>query len=205
MPVIEVPVRIRGLIFDCDGTLVDSMPLHWDAWRRAVERMGGAWHPEFFSRVKGMPERDIVALYNERFGAGLDPAATIRAKHGHFRARAGKLRPVGHVLDVLTRYGGVLPMAVASGGVREIVDLELDILGIRRYFGAILTADDGIRPKPAPDIFLEAAGRIGVPPEFCQVFEDGDLGLKAARAAGMLPTDIRDYAPAKAAGEGEMR
>jgi HAD superfamily hydrolase (TIGR01509 family) len=82
-------------------------------------------------------------------------------------------------------------MAVASGGVRENVDLELEALQIRDVFQAIVTADDDVRPKPSPDIFLEAARRIGVAPEFCQVFEDGDLGLEAARIAGMLPTDVR--------------
>jgi HAD superfamily hydrolase (TIGR01509 family) len=84
-------------------------------------------------------------------------------------------------------------MAVASGGVRENVVLELETLDIRSLFQAILTADDDIRPKPAPDIFLEAAKRIGVPPEYCQVFEDGKLGLQAAREAGMLATDVREY------------
>jgi HAD superfamily hydrolase (TIGR01509 family) len=84
-------------------------------------------------------------------------------------------------------------MAVASGGVRDNVILELETLEIRQFFGAILTADDDVRPKPAPDIFLEAANRLGVLPANCQVFEDGDLGLQAAREAGMLATDIREY------------
>jgi HAD superfamily hydrolase (TIGR01509 family) len=82
-------------------------------------------------------------------------------------------------------------MAIASGGVRENVDLELDALNIKNFFQAVVTADDDVRPKPAPDIFLEAARRIGVAPEHCQVFEDGDLGLEAASIAGMLPTDVR--------------
>jgi beta-phosphoglucomutase-like phosphatase (HAD superfamily) len=93
--------------------------------------------------------------------------------------------------NVVLKYHDILPMAIASGGVRENVDLELDALNIKKYFQAVVTADDDIRPKPAPDIFLEAARRIGVAPEYCQVFEDGDLGLEAARIAGMLPTDVR--------------
>jgi beta-phosphoglucomutase-like phosphatase (HAD superfamily) len=193
MPKIEVPAYIKGLIFDCDGTLVDSMPLHWIAWEKAVVLKGGFWRPEFFSSTKGMPEEDIVALYNERFALNLDPVDTVRIKHEYFRSQSSRLRPVPPVLDVVRRYSGRLPMAVASGGVRENVMLELETLDIRHFFQAILTADDDVRPKPSPDIFLEAAKRIDVSPENCQVFEDGDLGLEAARAAGMLPTDIRKY------------
>lgn len=193
MPKIEVPEYIEGLIFDCDGTLVDSMPLHWNAWKKAVELKGGAWNEEFFASTKGMPEKDIVALYNERFSLNLDPGETVRIKHEHFRSCASQFKPILHVMDIVHRYSGILPMAVASGGVRDNVMLELETLNVRRFFRTILTADDDIRPKPAPDIFLEAANRLGIPPETCQVFEDGDLGLRAARTAGMLATDIREY------------
>jgi HAD superfamily hydrolase (TIGR01509 family) len=82
-------------------------------------------------------------------------------------------------------------MAVASGGTRKNVTLELEAIQLKDFFEVILSADDDIRPKPAPDIFLEAARRLGVEPRYCQVFEDGDLGLEAAKAADMLPTDVR--------------
>jgi HAD superfamily hydrolase (TIGR01509 family) len=191
---IEVPEYIRGLIFDCDGTLVDSMPLHMTAWEHTIRSKNGKWEPEFFVAKKGMPERKIVELYNRRYGTAYDPAETVEAKHAFFRARAAELKPIPHVVDVVTRYRDVLPMAIASGGTRENVKLELRVLGIEDCFKAIVTADDGhVPPKPSPGIFLEAARRIGVAPELCQVFEDGDLGLEAARAAGMLPTDIRLY------------
>jgi HAD superfamily hydrolase (TIGR01509 family) len=190
---IEVPGYIKGLIFDCDGTLVDSMPLHWEAWRKAIEMKGGAWDPDFFSFTKGMPEKSIVSLYNKQFGRNLDPVDTVRIKHGFFRSQSGRLKPIVPVLEVVERYRNTLPMAVASGGVRENVILELETLGIRECFRVILTADDDVRPKPSPDIFLEAAKGLGVSPEHCQVFEDGDLGLQAAHSAGMLATDIRKY------------
>ncbi|MEJ2110095.1 MAG: HAD family phosphatase [Acidobacteriota bacterium] len=191
---IEVPNYIKGLIFDCDGTLVDSMPLHWEAWQKAIEIKGGEWQPEFFSETKGMPEEQIVALYNTRFSRNMDPADTVRIKHGFFRKQSARFRPIIHVLDIVYRYQDILPMAVASGGVRDNVILELETLDIRQYFQVILTADDDVRPKPDPDLFLEAAKRMGVLPANCQVFEDGDLGLQAARSAGMLPTDVREYA-----------
>jgi HAD superfamily hydrolase (TIGR01509 family) len=188
---IEVPKYIGGLIFDCDGTLVDSMPRHMNAWERTITSHGGKWEPEFFVTKKGMPEERIVGLYNRHYGVSFDPAETVRAKHAFFRAHPGGFKPIPHVIDVVRRYRGILPMAVASGGVRDNVDLELRALGIQECFQAIVTADDDIQPKPSPEIFLEAARQIGVAPELCQVFEDGDLGLEAARKAGMLATDIR--------------
>jgi HAD superfamily hydrolase (TIGR01509 family) len=188
---IEVPEYIKGLIFDCDGTLIDSMPLHMKAWEHVITKGGGAWDYEFFFSKKGTPEERLVDLYNRRFEKDLDPAETVRAKHEFFRSFAAELKPIPHVLEIVDRCHGKMPMAVASGGVRDIVNFELDALGIRDFFETILTADDKIKPKPAPDIFLEAAQRLGVEPACCQVFEDGDLGLEAARVAGMLPTDVR--------------
>lgn len=188
---IEVPDFIKGLIFDCDGTLVDSMPLHMKAWEYVIRSQDGPWDLDFFQAKKGMPEAKIVGLYSEKFRLALDPARTVKAKHDYFRSHASEFKPVPHVLDVVQRYRDILPMAVVSGGVREIIELELDALRIMGCFKVLLTADDDIKPKPAPDIFLEAAGRLGVAPGLCQVFEDGDLGLEGARMAGMLATDIR--------------
>ena len=191
MRTIEVPEFIKGLIFDCDGTLVDSMPLHIKAWEYAITSRGGPWDLDFFLSHRGMPEEDIVGLYNDRFAAGFDPVETVRIKHQFFHSHASEFKPIPHVLSVVLKYDGKLPMAVASGGVRQNVDLELNSLRIKNCFKVILTADDNLKPKPAPDIFLEAAKRLGIAPEHCQVFEDGDLGLEAARSAGMLATDIR--------------
>jgi len=188
---IDVPNFIKGLIFDCDGTLVDSMPLHIKAWEHVVKSQNGPWESDFFMSVSGMPEADIVVLYNEQFGQALDPVETVGAKHEFFRAHPSEFKPIGHVLDVVRRYRDILPMAVVSGGVRDIVELELNALRIKTCFKVILTADDDIEPKPAPDIFLEAARRLRIAPEHCQVFEDGDLGLEGARLAGMLATDVR--------------
>ena len=188
---IDVPDYIQGLIFDCDGTLVDSMPLHMKAWEYAIRKKGGFWDLEFFISQRGMPEEDIVVLYNTRFCSALDPSDTVKTKHRFFRAHAAEFQPIPHVVDVVLKHQSRLPMAIVSGGVRENVELELEAIRIRRFFNVILTADDDIKPKPAPDIFLEAARRMGIAPKYCQVFEDGDLGLGAAREAGMLPTDVR--------------
>jgi HAD superfamily hydrolase (TIGR01509 family) len=96
-------------------------------------------------------------------------------------------------VDIVLYYKEKLPMAVASGSSRENVDSQLESLGIRTLFKVIFTADDDVKPKPAPDIFLEASKQIGIPPAYCQVFEDGDLGLEAAKKAGMIATDVRPF------------
>jgi HAD superfamily hydrolase (TIGR01509 family) len=188
---IPVPENIKGLIFDCDGTLVDSMPLHMRAWEYALSRTGSVWDYEFFFSKKGMEEKEIIDLYNRQFGASLDKAATLGLKHEFFRAHPEEFKAIRPVVDVAVRHKDALPMAVASGSTRENVILELKTVGIIHLFDVILTASDAITPKPSPDIFLEAARRIGVPAHLCQVFEDGDPGLEAARKAGMLATDVR--------------
>ena len=188
---IVVPDGIRGLIFDCDGTLVDSMPLHMLAWEQSVKAQGGRWDYPYFYSKKGMPDKEIIEAYNAEFGFVLDYVRTTALKDDYFRSRGDQLLPIHHVVDVARRYKGVLPMAVASGSTRANVEFQLNALGIAPLFDVVLSADDGIPPKPNPDIFLEAARRLGVPPSRCQVFEDGEIGLEAAQRAGMLATDIR--------------
>ena len=188
---LRVPDYIKGLIFDCDGTLVDSMPLHMLAWEHAVTSQGGLWDYSYFYSKKGMPDKEIIGLYNSQFGTELDFRRTTQLKDEYFRSRADRLRPIQPVIDVVVRYAGILPMAVASGSTRSNVEFQLSAVGVRNYFEFIVSADDGIPPKPSPALFLEAARRIGVEPQACQVFEDADLGLEAAARAGMLATDIR--------------
>ena len=188
---IHVPEHIRGLIFDCDGTLVDSMPLHMEAWEHAIVGMGGEWDPEFFFSKKGMQAGDIVDEYNRQFGTAFDIAHTIGVKHEYFQKYKERVKPIQRVVDVVLRYKHVLPMAVASGGTRENVVSQLEDAGIRNMFKVILTADDDVKPKPDPEIFLQAAALMGVPPGACLVFEDGELGIEAAQKAGMHWNDVR--------------
>ena len=190
---IPVPENIKGLIFDCDGTLVDSMPLHMRAWEYALGKTQSVWDREFFFSKAGMEEKEIVDLYNRNFGVALDRTGIVRLKHEYFQSHPEEFKPIQSVVDVALVHKGRLPMAIASGSTRENVLLELQTIGIIDLFDIILTANDAIAPKPSPDIFLEAARRIGVPAQLCQVFEDGDLGLEAARLAGMLATDIRAW------------
>jgi len=188
---IEVPEFIRGLIFDCDGTLVDSMPLHIKAWEFAINYAGLRWDFEFFDSKKGMPSNEILELYSKEFGVSIDIEKILQTKYDYFYMHRTEFKPIEHVVDIVFEYKDKLPMSVASGGSRKTVNVQLDDLGIRHLFKAIITADDNLKSKPAPDMFLEAARRMNVEPHLCQVFEDGELGLEAARKAGMLATDIR--------------
>jgi HAD superfamily hydrolase (TIGR01509 family) len=130
---------------------------------------------------------------NKSFGMDLDIEQTACVKQEYFRKYCTEIKPIDAVVDIAHRYASRLPMAIASGGSRENVLLSLDLIGIRQYFAVIITADDkDVRPKPSPEIFLEAARRINIDPQLCQVFKDGDIGLEAARIAGMLATDIRE-------------
>lgn len=188
---IEVPEFIRGLIFDCDGTLVDSMPLHIKAWEFAINDAGLKWDFEFFDSKKGMPSNEILELYSKEYGVSIDIEKILQTKYDYFYKHRTEFKPIEHVVDIVFEYKDKLPMSVASGGSRKTVNVQLDDLGIRHLFKAIITADDNLKSKPAPDMFLEAARRMNVEPHLCQVFEDGEFGLEAARKAGMLATDIR--------------
>lgn len=190
---IPVADGARALIFDCDGTLADTMPFHMEGWRRAFADARVDVPEPWLDSLRGTPERQVVVLANELFGLALDPDAIVAAKHLVYRRLLAGVRPIEPVVAVVRAYRGRLPMAVASGATREDVHTVIARLGLAEAFGAVLTADDDIAHKPSPEIFLEAARRLGVEPDACQVFEDGDIGLEAARRAGMTATDVRPY------------
>ena len=190
---IVIPENIEALIFDCDGTLVDSMPIHLQAWQIAVEKFGGKWNYDHFSNSRGMNGPDIIAAYNKKFNADLNAENVLEVKNSYFKEHLSTIKPIQQVVDVAIEYKGRLPMAVVSGGTKENVFAELEVTGIIDLFDYFLTSDNDIKPKPAPDLFLHAAKLMDVKPERCIVFEDGDLGLLAAEAAGMATVDVREY------------
>ena len=190
---IHIYPETRGLIFDCDGTLVDTMPIHMEAWEKAFEDYGEICSDEFLDPLKGMLEEEIVDLYNQRFGQTIDSGELVARKHAYFRENIDTVMPVKPVVELVRRCHKKYPMAVVSGGKQENVHRVLEIVHIKHLFEIILTANDHIKPKPAPDIFLEAARCMGIEPCCCQVFEDGDIGLNAARRVGMAVTDVREY------------
>ena len=190
---IRVLPGMEGLIFDCDGTLADTMPIHIKAWCETFADYGLQCPETFLHSVKGMPAKKIIERFNRLYGHQIDPVAFARQKNETAREKLHESLPIEPVAAIVRRYRDKLPMAVASGGTRENVLLTLSAVGFGDCFAAVLTSDDDIPPKPDPGIFVEAARRMNVAPAVCQVFEDGDAGLEAARRAGMAATDVRPY------------
>jgi beta-phosphoglucomutase family hydrolase len=188
---IQIPPHIRGLVFDCDGTIADTMPAHYKAWVEALGEHGVEFPEALFYEFGGIPTPRIVELLNERHGHDLHPMETAVYKESLFERYIPQVMPIEPIVDVIRAYDGRLPMAVATGGMRHICHKTLDVLKLREKFAAIVTAEDVQHGKPAPDIYLEAARRLGVEPNLCMAFEDATPGVQAAEAAGMTVVDVR--------------
>ena len=181
----------QGLIFDCDGTLADTMSFHWKAWQTILERYRLELTEDRFYRLGGVPSRDILRTLSQEQGISLDPHAVAKEKEAAYLPYLSQVQPIRAVVEIAREHFGKVPMAVASGGTRHVIESVLQQLRIRHLFQAVVTSEDVVRQKPAPDIFLEAARRLGIGPGLCRAFEDTDLGLEAIRAAGMEAVDVR--------------
>jgi beta-phosphoglucomutase family hydrolase len=188
---------IRALIFDCDGTLADTMPLHWQAWQAVTRRHNIHFTEDRFYALGGVPSRHILAQLRDEQQLSIDPLAVAREKEEAYLERLAHVGPVEIVVEIARAHAGRLPMAVASGGTRPIIEAVLTHLGLRDLFSAVVTSEDVTHQKPAPDIFLAAARRLNVPPTLCRAYEDTDLGMQAIRDAGMDAVDVRNLLTAK--------
>ena len=192
----SAPLGSTGLIFDCDGTLADTMPVHFLAWTAMLEPYGLPFpEPQFFA-LAGMPSHRIIDHLAAEQGTVMAPEivlAMVADKEHRYIAMLDDVRPVPLVLDVARRYRSVLPMAVASGGEGWVVRRTLEVIGASDWFDTVVAAEDTSRHKPEPDVFLEAARRLSLNPSSCVVFEDSDLGMDAASRAGMSAVDIRSW------------
>ena len=174
-----------GYIFDCDGTLADTMPLHYEAWCAALSDFACDFPEAMFYELGGVPTERIVEILNERHDRNLPVVETAKRKEDLYIQLIPRMLPIEPVVDFVRQLYGKKPLAVASGGHQAIVRKTLSALGIVEKFDAIVGAEDYVHGKPAPDPFLEAARRIGVAPERCLAFEDTQLGITSATAAGM--------------------
>jgi beta-phosphoglucomutase-like phosphatase (HAD superfamily) len=176
-----------GYIFDLDGTLVDTMPLHYAAWAAALRKAGlkDRLDEELFYKLGGVPSRKVAALLGKRHALELDPVAVYKDKEEAFMGSLQKLELIAPVVEFARRVSRTRPVAIASGGTRDVVQSTLSKTGLAPLFPVVVTADDVVHGKPAPDMFLLAAKLMGVAPASCLVFEDGQPGIEAAEAAGM--------------------
>lgn len=176
-----------AVIFDCDGTLVDTMPLHHCAWRKSFETFGApfqfTW--ELFTRRAGMTLEQTVEELNREFGCELPVQEVAAKQRAEYLQQCVEIAPIPHVVQFARTVAAHHPVAVASGSSRASVEDALRRVSLLDLFSTIITPADVRRGKPAPDMFLLAAERLAVPPERCLVIEDGELGLRAARQAGM--------------------
>jgi beta-phosphoglucomutase family hydrolase len=187
----SLPSHIKGLIFDCDGTLADTMPLHWRAWQMVTAKYNLHFPEDRFYALGGVPSRDILKMLAEEQGVTLDHIKASHEKENAYLPLMAQVEPIHAVVEIAKANHGKFPMAVASGGTQQIICDVLEHLKIRHLFGAVVTSEMVKNQKPAPDIFLEAARRIGVDPKCCRGYEDTDLGLQAIHAAGMEAVDVR--------------
>ncbi len=179
------PGPFDAYLFDLDGTVADSMPIHFRAWTAAVEERGATFPEELFYAWGGIPLPRTVEMLNERFGYAMDPAETVRRKEELYLARLDALQPVAAVLAVIEAEHGRIPFAIVSGSPRASIARTLQQLGLLDRFELVVGAEDYARGKPHPEPFLTAAERLGLSAKNCLVFEDADAGIASAEAAGM--------------------
>src|SRR5258708_15113849 len=151
-----------AIIAMCGGPPADSMPLHWRAWQAVTSRHGLRFAEDRFYALGGVPSRDILAMLNQEQGLGLDPLALAREKEAEYLPLIAQVEPINSVVGIAREHLGRLPMSVASGGTRKIILQVLDHLAIRGLFNDVFTSEHVVKQKHAPDIFLEAARRLGI-------------------------------------------
>lgn len=184
------PGSFQAYLFDCDGTIADSMPLHYIAWKKAL----GEWNCEFEEKLfyawGGMPIADIIATLNKQRGLNMPVEEVARRKENLYYELLPQLKAVPEVVEHIEAEHGKLPFAVVSGSTREAVTASLSTLDLLDRFEALVCAEDYKRGKPDPEAFLLAAEKLGVAPQDCLVFEDTDMGIQAATAAGMASVRV---------------
>jgi HAD superfamily hydrolase (TIGR01509 family) len=188
---LKIPAGTFGAyLFDCDGTVVDSMPLHFLAWKQAL----GEWHCDFdedtFYAWGGLPVAEVISRLNAEHGLKMPVAAVEARKENLYYDSISKLKVVPEVVEHIDAMFGKIPFAVVSGSTRESVVKSLEAVKLLDKFKTTVCAGDYAKSKPDPEPFLLAASRLGVAPEACLVFEDTDMGIQAATAAGMASVKV---------------
>ena len=188
----ELIAAAEGLVFDCDGTLADTMPLHYIAWRDTLHSYGVEFGEDRFYAMAGQPTLSIVKVLLEEQGISGDPKTIADEKEAAFLNVLPQVEPIEPIVCIARKYRDTKKMGVGSGSNHAVVLQVLEHIGLTDFFDAVVGAEATKRHKPQPDVFLEVARQIGVQPTKCRVYEDADLGIEAAHRAGMTCFDIRE-------------
>lgn len=177
-------------LFDCDGTIVDSMPLHYAAWKKALGEWNCPFDQELFYAWGGRPTTEIIATLNQNHGLKMPVERVAGRKEELYFELLPELKAVPEVLEHIEAQHGRIPFAVVSGSARDSVTASLEKLKLLDRFETLVCAGEYKKSKPDPEAFLLAASKLGVVPEECLVFEDTEMGIQAARAAGMASVKV---------------
>ena len=190
---IKFPCNYKALIFDLDGTLADTMPVHYKACQIVCNKYGFDFPEDFFYAEAGKPTLVVFELLMKKLGKDLDGRLLGIEKEAVFLSLIHEVKPLDLIAEIAIFNKGKVPMAIGSGGQRRSVDLTLEAIGMANYFDVIVSCDDVKKFKPNPETFIKAATQMNVAPKDCLVFEDGDLGIDAARDGGMMVVDVRQF------------
>jgi beta-phosphoglucomutase family hydrolase len=188
---LKLPRGVFGAyLFDCDGTIADSMPLHYVAWKKVLGEWNCEFEERFFYSLGGMPIVEIIATLNKKHGLSMPVAAVARRKESLYFEMLPQLKVVPEVLEHIENQHGRIPFAVVSGSTRDSVTASLGMLKLLDKFPTMVCAGEYKNGKPDPEAFLLAASKLGVAPEACLVFEDTEMGIQGATAAGMASVKV---------------
>jgi beta-phosphoglucomutase family hydrolase len=184
------PGPFGAYLFDCDGTVADSMPLHYRAWKKALAEWNCEFDEKLFYDWGGMPVVEIISTLNRQRGLNMPVEAVGRRKEALYYELLPELKAVPEVLEHIEDAHGKIPIAVVSGSTRESVTASLVTLNLLDRFDAMVCAGEYQKSKPDPEAFLLAATKLRVAPEHCLVFEDTEMGIQATKAAGMASVKV---------------
>ena len=182
--------KFGAYLFDCDGTIADSMPLHYVAWKQALGKWNCAFDEQTFYAWSGMPTSEIIATLNKMQGLAMAVEAVCTEKENLYYEMLPQLKAIAEVVEHIEAQHRQIPFAVVSGGTRDVVVASLTALHLLDKFDVLVCAGEYTKGKPHPEPFLLAAEKLGVNPKDCLVFEDTEMGIQAATAAGMASVRV---------------
>lgn len=191
---IIIPKEVKALVFDIDGTIADTMPNHYKAFRKVLGEYGIDFTAELFNSFAGVPVGPQMEMLKKQFNPeNFNPEKVAIEKESEYFKSIDQTKPIDVIYDILLKYQGKLPIACGTGGDRVIARRTLEVIGATDKVDVVVACDDVENGKPAPDTFLRCAELLEVDPVYCLVFEDGQPGIDAAKAAGMMVIDVRPY------------